>query len=731
MTLSIWRYAHLLLAILTSLVLIVASLTGIVLAVDVANEKTLPYKVDNFDKITIAEILPAIYEKYPEILSLSVDSNEFVAIEAFDADGNDVKGYINPRTGEIVGKLIQKSQFTQWNLALHRSLFLHQTGRFIVGVASFLFFLIAVSGTVLLIKRQNGILRFFSKITADSVSQYVHVLSGRIMLLPIVILALSGTYLFLVRFDIIPKQTVIASEFVENTSLPKKNFGDFPIFRDTKLKDVTKIDFPFIVDDPEEYFILKTDGNEFTIHQVSGQIVGENQYPVTKIVEDLAFDWHTGQNHILWAIILALAGANILVFIYSGFAITVARTNTKVRNKHAAGDCEYILLVGSENGSTLRYANQIHRQLQANGKKSYLTEMNKYTTFENAKQLVIFTSTYGLGEAPASATKFRKLVSKYEQYQNIGFSVVGFGSKSYADFCEYAIQVDALLWEQSWAKQTLSLYTINDKSVDEFTNWIGAWANANSVAVSTAPSLYCQTLPELTKFKLIDRAEIETDGVITFRLVFKSVGNKYKSGDLLAIYPDQNHLERLYSIGKVNNELQLIVRLHPGGKGSEYLYGLKVGSVTSARLIRNNNFHFPKNASKVALISNGTGIAPFLGMIDENKRKVETHLYCGFRHQNELTNSYIQMAEKQISVGKLSEVHLALSRQEPAQYVMDLIQRDADFFFDLLENQGVIMICGSIKMQKDVENVLNSICEAHYRNFQSYKANGQILADCY
>ena len=51
MTASIWRYAHLVLALLASLVLVLASLTGIVLAVDTASEQTKPYSVENIDQI--------------------------------------------------------------------------------------------------------------------------------------------------------------------------------------------------------------------------------------------------------------------------------------------------------------------------------------------------------------------------------------------------------------------------------------------------------------------------------------------------------------------------------------------------------------------------------------------------------------------------------------------------------------------------------------------------------
>lgn len=732
MTLSIWRYAHLVLALLASLVLIVASLTGIVLAIDVANEKTKPYQIDNFDELTLVQFLPELRKVYPEISNISVDHNQFVTLEGFDEEGNEINAYINPNTAEKLGIPKPKNEFIQWNIALHRSLFLHETGRFIVGIASFLFVLIAISGTILLIKRQNGILKFFSKVANDSFAQYFHVVTGRIMLIPVLIIALTATYLFLLRFEIIPSKKTKEINYTENSKLATIPITEFSVFKETKLSEVTKIEFPFMADDPEEYFVLKLKNRELTVNQLTGQVLKESKYPLTQVVEKFSFDLHTGQNNMVWAIILALASINILLFIYSGFAITLKRNKTKVKNKFKATACEYILLVGSENGSTFGFANQIHIQLQANGKKSYLTDMNNYSCFPSAKQLVIFTSTYGLGEAPTNALKFEKLLNKFSQNQKINYSVVGFGSKSYPDYCEYAKHVDELLSKQSWAEKTTALYTINDKSAAEFTNWVADWANKNTVAIATAPSLYSQKLPKLTKLKLVDRAEINSDGLTTFRLNLKaSAMIPFKSGDLLAIYPKNNAVERFYSIGKVNNTIQLIVRLHPTGLGSEFLYNLQNGAEIKARIIKNSHFRFPKKASKVALISNGTGIAPFLGMLDENKRKVQTYLYSGFRQENELTKRYSEITKKHIDEGKLHSFNLALSRQEFPQYVMDLILNDQIFFLELLRKKGVIMICGALKMQKDVEAVLALICEKNDENYQTYKANGQILTDCY
>ena len=138
MTLSIWRYAHLALAILSSAFLLILSVTGVILAIDAVQEKSPAYRVDNFENITLAQSLPALRDAYVEVLQVMVDHNDFVTIEAMDEDGNPITAYINPLTGEKIGEVVPKSQFIQWTTALHRSLFLKETMQCRCGCSFFL-----------------------------------------------------------------------------------------------------------------------------------------------------------------------------------------------------------------------------------------------------------------------------------------------------------------------------------------------------------------------------------------------------------------------------------------------------------------------------------------------------------------------------------------------------------------------------------------------------------------
>lgn len=727
MTLSFWRYAHLTLALFCSLFLIIAATTGVILAVDAVQENNPRYKVAHFEKITIEKSLIGLRKTYPEITNLSINHNQYVLLKGIDKEGNDVNSYVDPTNGKILGKPSPKSEFIQWTTALHRSLFLKETGRFMVGFISFLLAILAISGLALIINRQRSFRSVFSTIVKENFAQYYHIITGRISLIPILIIAISGAYLTLEKFNFFIKKNPLDQE-IQTTSTPQKQNGS--VFKTTLLTDVTKIEFPFS-NDPEEYYIIQLKDKEIEVNQVTGEVLTEKKGTATAQLKELNLNLHTGRTSVVWAIILGLASINLLFFIYSGFAMTLQRRASRIKNKYKAKDSEIILLVGSENGSTLRFANAVQQQLIALGKKAYCTEMNAYADYPKAEHLLILTATHGLGDAPSNADKFIAQLNKTTQKQKIKTAVIGFGSKSYEEFCGFADEVNTALWQQKWNETLVPLHKINDKSTEEFVTWIEAWNAATTLPLATTPSLY-NTLPtELKTFEVTSKTPTSTTED-TFLVSLKTPWRtNTQSGDLLAIYPANDGRERLYSIGKYQGQIQLIVKLHPHGLGSGYLNQLEVGSKIKARVISNPAFHFPKKAKKVALISNGTGIAPFLGMIQELTPKTETHMYCGFRTETKMVARYKKLTHEMLNQQQLKSFNLALSKVPDGCYVTHLVGRDAAFFKALLEDNGIIMICGSLAMQKDVEKVIETLLEESNTSVSDYKAKGQILTDCY
>lgn len=731
MTISIWRYSHLALAVSSFLLIALASITGIILSVEPVSQKIRPFKVANFDKITLAESLPVIKTQFMEVTELTVDANDFVIVSGINNDGKTVKVYIDPRTGATIGIPAKQSEFFQWVTTLHRSLFLHETGRFFVGLTAFLLLLIATSGTVLIIQRQRGLKRFFTKIVRENFAQYYHVTLGRLLLIPILIITISGTYLSLLRFKIIPEHKVSQNiDFDAIKSSPQRKLSEMTFFKNTYLSNVQSIEFPFS-EDVEDYFTLKLKDREVTVNQLTGELLSESLYPTTVLMTNLSLNLHTGRASGIWAVVLGLASANILFFIYSGFAITLKRLSGRVRNKYKKEEATHVILVGSENGSTNRFATAVHKQLIKAGQKSYIAELNSYSAYPNAQHLLILTATYGLGDAPTNASKFIKLLGKTPQDHSVKFTVLGFGSQSYPDFCQYAYAVNNEVSKQEWAEPLLEIHTVNDKSPVEFKQWATLWSQKAALAIDLSSGLSLEQPKRLNKFTVVSKTPVaHEEGAFLIRLKTKrNIG--FSSGDLLAIYPAGDHRERLYSVGKIHKDVQLSVRLHKEGLGSGFLYNLKEGQEIKANIQSNPHFYFPKKASNVIMISNGTGIAPFLGMINQNKSQVACQLYCGFRNAEsfEMYNDALALS---LQKGQLGGMHVAYSREGARQYVKDLLERDQEFVANTLESGGVLMICGSLAMQKDLIELLERVCQTHYQKSVSfYQSHNQILMDCY
>ena len=729
MTISFWRYSHLALAVSSFLFITLASITGIILSFKPITEKTQSYKARNFDQLTVAEVIPNLKKSYTDIGEVTIDVNQFVAVNGTDLQDNSGNFYVDPSTGKSLGKVGKENDFFRWVTTLHRSLFLHETGRIFIGITAFLLFLIATSGTALIIQRQRSLKKFFGKIVRDGFAQYYHVVLGRLLLIPIIIISLSGTFLSLQRFGFIEAQKITHKvDFDALKTAPEKKIADFEAFKNIPLSKVQSIEFPFS-EDVEDYFTLKLDDKEITVNQITGEILTEQAYSKATLFNNLSLDLHTGRGSAVWAFVLAIASANILFFVYSGFVIWWKRSRNKIKNKYKSDQAEFIILVGSENGTTFRFAKAIYEQLLKNGKTAFITELNNFKSFPKAKQFLVFTATYGQGEAPTNAKKFRLLLEKYPQNHAVDFAVVAFGSHAYPDFCKFGYEVNNALSHQPWAKPLVEIHTVNDRSPEEFTKWATLWAQHSAMELTSLSKLLSAVPATTQSFDVVSKTvstHTETSFIIRLR---PKKRKKFTSVDLLALYPANDHRERQYSIGKMGNDVQLSIKLHKDGLGSGFLHRLEIGQQLNAAIIKNKHFHFPEKAKTVIMISNGTGIAPFLGMLNQHSKGRNIHLYCGFKNKVSFS-LYENVLNTELS--KLTKLNVAYSREGEKQYVKDLLATDASFICETLNNNGVMMLCGSLSMQKDVIAWLEDACaQFNTQDVSYYQSSGQILMDCY
>lgn len=676
-------------------------------------------------KFQLPKLIAQLQKENKEIFAIKNEKNGHIIAQLDNG-----RFYINPKNGELLGKVQRQSKFFKFLTSLHRSLFLKSTGRAIVGIVSFLLFLIAITGTLLILKRQKNLKAFFNKIIKETPEQFYHIVFGRLTLIPIIILSLTGVYLSLQRFKIIPKERIKLQATEQITAEKAIPISNFSIFKNVTLSDLKELKFPFS-EEKDEFFHLKLTDKELLINQFSGKIVSEELRSFSSIISQLSFDLHTGYFGIIWAIVLIFASFSIPYFMYSGFLMTYKRLKGRVLNKFKSNNCEYILLIGSENGSTQLFAKMLYKGLLSENKKVFITTLNNYKEFPKMKHLIVLSATYGDGEAPSNASNFMSLIrDETVNKHSFLYSVVGFGSLSYPKFCQFAIEIDSILQKKELATELLPLQKINNKSFEEFSLWMNLFNDKTTLSVVLDKSIIVKRKKQET-FKVIGRKIDANCNDNTFLLtLIPNKKRRFLSGDLLGIFPNEETHERLYSVAKINEVIILSVKLHEKGLCSNYLYTAKIGSDINGYIQKNKSFHFPKKASKVIMIATGTGIAPFLGMIQNNENNIPIDLYFGVRSKKSL-DLYANFIQKGVETEKIANFYVAYSRETDKKvYVQDVVKLDIEKIITALEQKAVIMLCGSIAMQKAVFNVLDERL-TDKKSVSFYKKREQILVDCY
>ena len=732
MTISPWRLIHLWLAVISAVFLLIASITGIILAFEPVYEQSFGYSIDA-EELTVSQLLENTSNIYDEISTIKKDHNGFYQITVFDENGESTF-YIDPSKGEKLGGSFQTPGIFDFARVLHRSLYLKQTGRFIIGATSVFLVFICVAGFVLVVRKQGGITLYFKKVIKEGFYQDKHTTLGKIFIWPILFVSLTGGVLFLERFEVLSTDVSDHSfEFEGNETLEKDSA--FKVFEETKLSDFKELAFPFS-DFEDDYFELKLTNSELLISQKTGAVISQIDYSQGRLLSIFSFKWHTGEGQTWWAILLGTTSVSLVFFIYSGFTIYIKRKPTKSgwKNAYPKDQCDIIIAVGSELGATAEKASIFHQGLIRAGVKAYIVSMNEFEYSPSMKKLILMASTYGKGDAPSNARQFiKKFNLAKDLHKSFQYAVVGFGSKSYPDFCQYAIDLDELLRAHPSASPLLPISKLEDHAHDDLKKW--SIEVGKKLAIDLDVDFTFKTR-ETTNLQLINREFSKNPSDQTFLLELSATQKQLKgleSGDLLAITPEDG-VPRYYSmsVDLKRRRVLISIKLLDEGIVSKNLANLEIGDRVDVSFKKNPSFHFPRKKSNVLLIANGTGIGPFLGMLESNNHKIPTTLFWGGQNETSF-DLYKQTLNELHRDGKLRSFNIALSRIEnDAKYVQQLVKENEKLVISTLEDQGTIMICGSLKMQEGVEKVLNEILVKNQNHQVGYfKEQGLVRADCY
>lgn len=470
MILSIWRFCHFSLAAVASLFLIIASLTGAILAFEPITDSLKNYSINNLNEISLKETLNVLDKKFKEVYEIQITNEGFVSAKVLTFSNQTEEVYLNPINGETLEKIKPKSKFFSFFTNLHRSLFFKKIGRVFVGIISFILSLITLTGLMLLIQRQGGILKIFKKIKENNFSEKYHVVFSRIFALPIFLIAISGAYLTFDRFMIGDLQTSIS---FEEEILSENKYLKFDLIALNKVK---KVVYPFSRSE-SDYYTIELSDRSVMVNQYNNRIHSQRFYPFSYFTKEWFYNLHTGKGNLLLSIILFVSSISILFFIFTGFKISTKSILRKLNIKYLSSekDSKYIILVGSEKGNTFEFAKFLSTQILSFGEKVIIKPLNSYKIYNQAETLIILTSTYGEGDPPSNANDFVSRFKKFNQPYKIKYSIIGFGSLKYPKFCAFATKIDRMIRPLDNFEKIVPLMKVNRRSVEEFNKWIKMW----------------------------------------------------------------------------------------------------------------------------------------------------------------------------------------------------------------------------------------------------------------
>lgn len=734
-----WRSIHSIIGLFSAVLLVIIAFSGGILSTQVVLNAASPFVQDSAS-LTLADALKPLVGNYQEIEKLKQKPNgSFVLTHIKRARA--YKIYVDIRTGQRLDDE-QPSEFYAWMRGLHRSLLLEQTGRIVVGIMAAMMCLLCLSGSFLIIRRQGGLLGVFSQIRGHW-SERLHTIFGRLAVLPLIIIGVTGAYMSLVRFDFIPATDSPAYPESARELAPVAVY-DLKAIQNIQLADIQEVVFP-IPDDWFDIYTVKLKSGYIFVDQFTGEIVSQPEFGLSQKVFDWIMFLHTAEGSAVWAVILGVVSLAVPIFAVTGSVVWYRRKKMgagRIRHNVAAHVADMVILVGSESGSTWGFAKNLHVNLTQSGVKTHINQLNKVRHYPNARHLFVLTATYGDGDAPQNAQKFEKRIrrllvgSKYSDQQKWSHSVLAFGDKAFPNFCGFGHRLDDLLTELG-RPRWLETLEVNKKSSQTFSHW-GALLKLALAEdyMLTGEFDYSPPRPKTQILTLCEKQlfgeKINADTVILKFIANAGKLKPFVAGDLVGILPPDDNVARLYSVGssRQDGHLEICVRLQQAGKCSTFLHGLNVGENIDAYMVQNADFHLPKHKKPIMLIGAGTGIAPFVGMIRQNVMQHPISLYWGGRDP-EFDFLYEDDIRQWLADGQLTDFYAAFSRVGNKQYVQDIVAKNAKPIADNIMLGGTVMVCGGAAMAQAVREVLTVEFEKNGLTVEQLKHKKQYLEDIY
>lgn len=741
------RQLHSLPGLVATLLLIVITITGALLALDPARERlgsTIPAR----GEMSVADLTARLAQHYSgvpgvEQIQRTPSGAIIVYFSSDDGSGADV---IDPRTGQALAPY-EKSAFMRGVKNLHRSLFLDIEGRIATGSGAAIMLLLIITGLLMLAARSGGWRGLFGPIRGSN-AQRLHGVLARYALLGLLLSSLTGLYLSAGSLGLIPETSEAEPEFPPEeplaAPLPTHTLA---ALKTIDLNDLRELVYPYPGDLADYYSVRTHQGTGF-VHASSGEMVVFEPHSSARKLYEFIYMLHTGEG--LWwlGLLLGLSALNVPVLAFTGTQIWWKRRSGQptLTNNVPASTADTVILVGSEGNTTWGFARTLHDALTRAGQRVHTAPMNALASgYPAAKYLLILAATYGDGGPPVSGNQFLARLPRFRFAPEQRFAVLGFGDRQFTHFCQFALDVDAVL-RASGGTPLCPLDLIDRQSPQEFARWGRVLGEAMGTPLQLE---HIPARPQTTSLQLVEREEYgaDTDTPTTvFRFAvaqhnttggvlkrwFKRGLPHFEAGDLLGILPPGSHVPRFYSLASASKEgiAEICVRKHKDGLCSSYLHGLKPGDCIDAFIRPNPAFRPASGKNPVILVCAGTGIGPLVGFVKHNTSRRPMYLYWGGRNpQSDFL--YQHALQDYLKDRRLTKLNAAFSRTRDRAYVQDKLRADGAELQRLIQDGAQILVCGGQDMAKGVREVIDGIVAPLNTSIQTLKAEGRYREDVY
>ncbi|MFQ6370211.1 PepSY domain-containing protein [Shewanella sp. YIC-542] len=389
--------------------------------------------------------------------------------------------------------------------------------------------------------------------------------------------------------------------------------------------------------------------------------------------------------------------------------------------------------------------------------------------FAAYRQVLLLAATYGEGDAPDSALAFQqRLATAAVSYHQVNVAVLAFGDRQYQQFCAFGHWL-AQRFTQLGATTLLPLQEVDRGAEHTLSQWqqslarklmpqhvaptvpaTSAWQQATllqrtslnpgsgreihhlllDVSGAWQPGDILEVLPcwdEWQSRQYLQALGLDGDAMVCIhegemplwqaQAHYLETAPMHREEGVANGVSAQQYADmarplapRSYSIASMASPLALMVRQvikadGNSGRASTLLATAKAGSHWQVRIKPHEDFHLPATDVPLILLATGTGLAPFLGFLQQRAQQQARQplwLLFGERHA-EQDNYYGRELQRFVDDGIITHLDFAWSREasgpqapQHGPYVQDYLVAGQARLQEFLRRGAHIYVCGAI-----------------------------------